>query len=44
MQDLEILYVGIFGIDVELDARHGHVKKDAVVHLAERGTIATIVE
>jgi hypothetical protein len=39
LQDFEVLDVGIFGVDVELDARHGHVKEDAVVHLAEGGAV-----
>jgi len=25
LEDLEVLQVGIFGVDVELDARHGHI-------------------
>ena len=37
LQDFEVLYVCIFRVDVELDAGHGQVKEDAVVHLAEGG-------
>jgi len=36
LQYLEVLYVGIFRIHVELDTRHGHVEEDAVENLAER--------
>ena len=43
LQDFEVLNVGIFGVDVELDARHGHVKEDAVVHLAEGGAIVVVL-
>lgn len=35
LQDLEVLDVGVLGVDVELDARHGHVAEDAVEHLAK---------
>lgn len=42
LQDLEVLDVGIFGVDVELDARHGHVEEDAVVHLAEGGAVVVV--
>lgn len=38
LQDLEVLNVGIFRVDIELDAGHGHVKEDAVVDLAKGGT------
>ena len=37
-EDLEVLEVGVFGVGVELDARHGDVEEDAVVDLAEGGT------
>ncbi len=40
LQHLEILYVGIFRIDVELDPRHEHISEDAVEDLAESGSIA----
>lgn len=40
MQDLEVLNVGIFSVDVELDARHGHITEDAVVDLAEGGSVS----
>lgn len=43
LQDFEVLDVGIFGVDVELDARHRHVKKDAVVHLAEGGAVVVVL-
>lgn len=36
-EDLEIFEVGVFGVDVELDAAHRHVEEDAVVDLAEGG-------
>lgn len=39
LQDLEVLYVGILGVDVELDAVNGHILEDAVVDLAESGSI-----
>ena len=39
LQDLEILYVCILGIDVELDARHGNIEEDAVVDLAEGSAV-----
>ncbi len=39
LEDLEVLDIGIFRVDVELDARHGHVEEDAVVDLAESGTV-----
>lgn len=35
LQDLEVLYVGIFSIDVELNPGHGKVSENAVKHLAE---------
>lgn len=38
LQDLEVLYVGIFRVHVELDSGHGHVHEDAVVDLAESGS------
>lgn len=44
LQDLEILNVGIFGVDVELDTRHGHITKNAIVHLAESGTASSSLE
>lgn len=44
LQDLEILNVGIFGVDIELDTRHGHITKNAIVHLAEGGTASTSLE
>lgn len=36
-QDLEVVEVGVFGVCVEFDPRHGHVEEDAVVDLAECG-------
>lgn len=35
LQDLEVLDVGVFSVDIELDAGHGHIEKDAVVDLAK---------
>lgn len=35
LQDLEVLYVGVLGVDVELDTGHGQVLENAVVNLAE---------
>lgn len=35
LQDLEVLYIRVFGVDVELDAGHGHIVKNAIVDLAE---------
>lgn len=40
LQDLEVLYVGILGVDIEFDALHGHVLKDTVVHLYESGSVS----
>lgn len=39
MQDLEVLDVGVFGVDIELDTRHRYIEEDAVEDLAESGTI-----
>lgn len=39
LQDLEVLDVCIFALDVELDTRHGHIEEDAVKDLTESGTI-----
>lgn len=36
-EDLEVLEVGVFGIDVELDTAHWDIEEDAVVDLAEGG-------
>lgn len=44
LQDLEVLDVGIFGVDVELDAGHGHIAKNAVVYLAEGGAKSSPLE
>jgi hypothetical protein len=38
LQYLEILYVGIFAVDVELDAGHRDIEINAVEDLAESGT------
>lgn len=38
-EDLEVLEVGVVGVGVELDARHGQVEEDAVVDLAEGGAV-----
>lgn len=38
-KDFEVLEIGIFGVHVELDAAHGHVKEDAVVDLAEGSAV-----
>lgn len=38
LQDLEVLNVGIFRIDVKLDARHGNVLKNAVKDLTKSST------
>lgn len=38
LQDFKILYVCIFAVDVELDARHGNIEENAVKDLAKSGT------
>ncbi len=38
LQDLEILYVGILCVDVELDSGHRDIEEDAVIDLAQGGT------
>ncbi len=38
LEDLEILQVCVFGIDVALDSVHGDIHIDAVKDLAESGT------
>jgi len=43
LQDFEILYVGIFGIDIKLDSRHRDVEVDAVEDLAEGGASTTLL-
>ena len=35
LQDFEVLYVRIFGVDIKLDSGHGYVEEDAIVDLAE---------
>lgn len=40
LQDLEVLDVCIFGVDVKFDSGHGHIEEDAVEDLAESGTVA----
>lgn len=40
LQDLEVLYVGIFGVDVELDAGHGNICKDTVEYLTKSGSVS----
>lgn len=35
LQDLEVLDVGILGVDVELDTSHGKIAEDAIEYLAE---------
>lgn len=37
LKNLEVLDVGIFCVDIELDSRHGDVEEDAVENLAEGG-------
>lgn len=44
LQDLEILNIGVFGVDVELHTRHGHIAKNAIVHLAEGGAISSSLD
>lgn len=39
LENLEVGDVRIFGVYVELYAGHGHIKEDAVVHLAEGGAV-----
>jgi len=44
LQHLEVLEVGIFGVDVELHARHGDIHEDAVEDLAKgRSVIVRMV-
>lgn len=33
LENLEVLYVGVFGVDVEFDSAHRHVEEDGIVHL-----------
>ncbi len=35
LQDLEVLDVGILGVDIELDSGHGDIEEDAIVDLAK---------
>lgn len=41
LQDLKVLNVGIFCVDVELDARHWEVSENAVENLAQSGTVSS---
>ena len=44
MENLEVLQICVFGIDVKLDPGHWHVEVDAVKDLAESGTaVAEVV-
>ena len=43
-EDLEVLEVGVLGVDVKLDARHGDVEEDAVVDLAEGGAVHILLD
>lgn len=43
LEYLEVLEVGVFGIDIELDSGHRDIKKDAVKDLAEGSTAWHIV-
>lgn len=38
LEDLEVLEVGVFGVDVELDTRHWDVEVDRVEDLAKSGS------
>lgn len=40
LQNLEVLYVGIFCVDVEFDSGHGDISENTVVHLAESRTVS----
>lgn len=33
LKNLEVLDIGIFAVDVELDTRHGHIQENAVKNL-----------
>lgn len=35
LKNLEVLDVGVFGVNVELDSGHGYVQEDAIEDLAE---------
>ena len=39
LENLEVLQIGIFGINVELDPSHGNIVIDAVEDLAESSTM-----
>jgi hypothetical protein len=39
LKDFEVLQIGIFGIDVELDPSHWDVEVDTVEYLAESSTV-----
>lgn len=43
LQDLEVLQVGIFGVDVELDTSHWDIKIDAVEDLAQSRSVGGVV-
>lgn len=38
LEDLEVLQICVFGIDIEFDPGHGNIEIDAVKNLAEGGT------
>ena len=42
-EDFEVFEVGIIGVGVEFDARHGEVEEDGVVDLAEGGAMGYAV-
>jgi len=41
LEDLEVLDVCVFGVDVEFHASHGHIAVDAIVNLAEGGAVGS---
>lgn len=43
LEDLEVLQVCVFGIDIEFDSSHGDIEIDTVEDLAESGTSSTLL-
>lgn len=39
LQNLEVLDVGVLGVDIKLHTRHRYVEEDAVEYLAEGSTV-----
>lgn len=42
LEDLEILEVGVFGVDVELDTRHWDVEVDRIEDLAKSSSASFV--